>query len=131
MVEGGFRMRLSYFNKSKNSFNYNSFIFFFLVNSLKKKIFFSKMDFFSKILGLYLKNSSDLYSVLSFLKNSSLLKIESLIDVIVVDNYKKKKRFKLTYNLLSVKFKFRLYVTIFLKENEPVCSVYKLFESSV
>ena len=100
---------------------------FFLFTILK-----SKINFF-----IIKKNFIDIYAfsyntsfILSFLKLNSFLRVDSLIDIAVVDFPKKTYRFKLIYNLLSTFYGSRLNLITFLKENSYQNSAKQVFKSA-
>jgi len=61
--------------------------------------------------------------VLSFLKDHSLAKFESMSDFTAVDIPNRQNRFELVYNLLSIEFNARIRVKTYTNELNPVDSV--------
>lgn len=51
-----------------------------------------------------------LFPLLNILKNSSITKFTVMSDICVIDNPQNVNRFELSYNLLSVKYNFRLFI---------------------
>lgn len=68
--------------------------------------------------------------LLLYLKNDSKLKFESLMDVWGVDYRTKTGTFEVNYNLLSIRYGFRIIVSLDVKEWENVLSVSKLYNSA-
>jgi NADH:ubiquinone oxidoreductase subunit C len=66
--------------------------------------------------------------LLQYLKNHSLLLLDYLIDIIVVDTPGKKLRFQIIYLLCSVKFNTRFRVRIFTNELIPVQSITSIYK---
>lgn len=84
-------------------------------------------------------NKGYLFKSISFLKKSTLLQFKTLSDICVVDNLLNKNinsrvsssRFQVIYNLLSIKYFFRLFCSICVKELDPnLESLNSLFMSS-
>jgi len=74
---------------------------------------------------LYIK-TLNLFTVFNLLKNHTYIKAY-LMDLIVVDYFKKKKRFKVIYTLLSYKYNFRINIIIYVNEVNLVESVSNIF----
>jgi len=125
MIKKGFRMRLnSFLLYSKNYF------FFYLYRCLPTYFYYFKVSNLNN--NIYLYTSSKNFFFLSFfLKNSYIAQFNSLTDLVIIDNYSFKKRFKLVYNFLSIFFNKRAFVIVFLDENKPfISSLVSLFKSS-
>ena len=73
---------------------------------------------------------SDLIEVILFLKNNNQTKFRQLIDITAVDYPENQKRFKIVYLFLSHQFNQRIILTFFIKENEIVSSVTKIFPAA-
>ena len=86
--------------------------------------------FYNNFIKIYLRNYNDLIFVISFLKLHTFFKFQVLTDIICVDNLKKLKRFTLNYNLLSIKFNFRLILSINLNENIAIESLSNIYSGS-
>jgi NADH dehydrogenase (ubiquinone) Fe-S protein 3 len=72
----------------------------------------------------------NIYPALSFLKTQTLCQFQCLVDIIVYDVLRDKKRFHLIYNLLSTQFNYRLRIVTKTCELLPLLSVSSLFNSS-
>jgi NADH dehydrogenase (ubiquinone) Fe-S protein 3 len=72
----------------------------------------------------------NIYPTLSFLKTQTLCQFQCLVDIIVYDVLRDKKRFHLIYNLLSTQFNYRLRIVTKTCELLPLLSVSSLFNSS-
>ena len=75
-------------------------------------------------------NAEDAYKLLYILKNSSNFNYNSLIDVFVCDRPGKKKRFIVTYHLLSLLKNNRIQVSIWVQELSFINSISSLFKSA-
>ena len=72
----------------------------------------------------------DIISTILFLKTNDKSKFKQLIDITAVDYPHEDKRFKVVYLLLSHENNFRVIVNTFIKENETVPSITKIFPSA-
>ena len=72
----------------------------------------------------------DIISTILFLKTNDKSKFKQLVDITAVDYPHKEKRFKIVYLLLSHENNFRIIVNTFIKENETVPSITKIFPSA-
>ena len=80
---------------------------------------------------LYLSiNSEDLLEVVKSLKNNNTTQFKQLIDITAVDYPEKEKRFKVVYLLLSHEFNQRIVLSYFIRENEIILSLTKIFPSA-
>jgi len=74
-----------------------------------------------------------LIDLLKFLRDHEDLRFKILADIAGIDyvfHAKKKKRFSILYNLLSIKYNYRLFVQIFLDDDEEVPSAHEIFSSA-
>lgn len=71
-----------------------------------------------------------LLDVLFFLKNSTYSQFTILTDIVAYDRPGCSERFTLIYNLLSVKYNTRFFLTLYVSELGSVPSVNKLYPSS-
>lgn len=115
----------------KNSLIYSWFIY---------KIF---IYFLYKVLGLGVKNikvvsgfdleinivSKNIYPIILFFKKHSLSQCKSIMDIICYDNFGKKFRFSIIYNLLSVFYNIRIRILSKIKEFAQLLSLVGLFKS--
>jgi NADH-quinone oxidoreductase subunit C len=113
------------FNKTLNWFKHLQI--FEILNICKPYI--NNISLYKNTIYVYPSKSKQ-FDFLYILKNSSYFLFKILSDIGVVDFPKKKKRFKLTYILLSTIFNLRLHVTFFLNSTSSINSVYNLWESS-
>lgn len=76
--------------------------------------------------------SLNLKPLLFFLRNSSLLRFASLMDIFGVDYLQKSvdKRYEINYYLLSHSFNERIRIKLNINENEEVNSIISLFKSA-
>ena len=74
--------------------------------------------------------SKNLYPIIHFLNKHTLCQAENLMDLICYDSVGKKHRFCLVYNLLSVKFNFRIRVLSKITELSNILSVMGLFKTA-
>ena len=109
--------------------------------SLKKIIFFlyclvPSFFFFLKVsdegtgqLFLY-SNQRKIVTLIKFLKLSPLFQLRTLNDISVIDFLKLTNRFKVIYNLSSLNFNERVFVSTFLESSSVLLSLQFLFRSS-
>jgi NADH-quinone oxidoreductase subunit C len=74
---------------------------------------------------------TNLRTLLIFFKNSSFFKMNILTDVVCIDNLNAFKRFELIYCLISSLNGTRVFVKIFIDDNESVPSIVDIFPSSI
>jgi len=88
-------------------------------------IFYSvKEEFILKV------SPNHLLAILTFLQKHSLFSYKQLICISVIDHPKRKFRFEIVYNLLSISFNKRLYISVSVFEGKIVNSVSHLFFSA-
>ena len=75
-------------------------------------------------------NSEDLLDVVLLLKTNKNTKFRQLIDITAADYPENQQRFKMIYLLLSHEFNQRIILSYFIKENEPILSLTKIFPSA-
>jgi NADH:ubiquinone oxidoreductase subunit C len=77
--------------------------------------------------------SYKLINCLIFLKYNSITNLNSLVDIVVVDNlsYINNNRFELTYVFWSIYYEFRICIKLFTDEFKYIYSLSNLFKSSV
>ena len=111
-------------------FSYKSDIFLYYY--LLKKYFYFLLYYTNNYLCLYLNFVNSLYSIIYYLYLSNLFFFKILIDITLVDNINMKlhKRFKLVYNLYSLKFNFRILLNTFINIMEPVYSIHLLYSNA-
>ena len=68
--------------------------------------------------------------VVKSLKNNNTTQFKQLIDITAVDYPEKEKRFKVVYLLLSHEFNQRIVLSYFIRENEIILSLTKIFPSA-
>jgi len=86
-----------------------------------------------KVKNLYFQittNKEYLTFLILFLKKHSLTKFETLLDIISIYNIKKKKRFALFFNLLSLEFNTRVFVKIKFLEVSKILTISSIFYSA-
>jgi NADH-quinone oxidoreductase subunit C len=74
-----------------------------------------------------------LVELLKFLRDSDELRFKILADIVGIDyvmHPKYKKRFSALYNLLSIKYNLRVFLQIFLDDDEELDSVHEIFSSA-
>jgi len=103
------------------SLKYIKFIFKILSLSVKNIRFVSGYELEVEVFY------KDIYPLLTFFKMHSLAQFNCLVDLIAYDSLKQPFRYVLVYNLLSVKFNFRIRVVTKLKEFDSVLSSISLF----
>lgn len=103
--------------------------FYFVIPRLFNYIIFYKdsMDYFT--LSFYTKKYY-LEIIMFYIKYSSVTLVKILNDIIAVDLFFKKTKFKLIYNLRSFKYNLFILLNIFLKATHILGSVSYLFNSS-
>lgn len=118
-------LKIKNFFKKKINLNMIKYLSVVLQKYIKKiKIYLNNIY-------IYLNNEKKIFEVLYFLKYNINCQYKVLIDIFATDYLgKKKKRFELTYNLLSIKYKARCFVKIKLNEFDKIKSVTSLYKSS-
>lgn len=83
-------------------------------------------------LSIYLKNKEYLLFFIKYLKLNNTFLFKFLTDLTIVDylNFRWMKRFKIVYNLFSLKFNYRLFLNLLINLKEGVNSLYFLFPNS-
>ena len=80
---------------------------------------------------IYLEiDSEDLIDVVLFVKTNKDTKFRQLIDITVVDNPERSKRFKIVYLFLSHEFNQRMILSYDISENEVIASLTPIFPSA-
>ena len=72
-------------------------------------------------------DQSMILNVLKLLRDHKDCMYKQLIDLTAVDMVSGKKRFYILYNMLSIRFKRRLYIKVYLNDGEYIPSIYKIF----
>lgn len=99
-------------------------IFYYILSDLYYFIVLS-----GSLISFYIKSYS-IKNFLFFLKNSSLFQIKILNDIVVIDLFAEKIRFKFVYNLQSFKYSINILINFFSHNKFLVSSVCSLFKSS-
>lgn len=124
MIAKGSGMRLIKF------INFFKFNFGFLYKIVPFFFNFLKQSSKNKNIFIYAKKSHMIF-LFKFLFYFSNSKLKLLNDICVVDYYKKKNRFKVVYNLTSLKYGHRVFLSTFLSEdNLNLYSLTFLFKSA-
>lgn len=128
------RIMLSYLKFSYYSDNicYN---FFFLtkyytifIKSIMPK-FITGILMKSSSLYIYL-NSIYLFLVLTFFKFNSVAKLDSLLDIVVVDFPTNiKKRFQVIYSFWNYTYKYRIFINFFISSFDSILSISSFYKS--
>jgi NADH dehydrogenase (ubiquinone) Fe-S protein 3 len=108
--------------------------------------FFNKIiiSIISKIMGVGIKKAcvvsgfdivievvnKNIYPTLFFLSNHTLWQFKSLVDIVCYDVPKKKNRFSLIYNLISIHYNLRLRIMTKINELNNIFSVVGLYKSA-
>jgi NADH-quinone oxidoreductase subunit C len=74
--------------------------------------------------------SSDIKKIIFFFKYHTNLLYNQLIDISMIDYLEKKYRFEIFYNLRSIKYNSRLFLTSALSENTILSSITSLYPNS-
>ena len=118
-----------------NNFNFKKLKYKFLINFFKAvPRFFNFLIFFEDaeniIFSFYMKNFY-LERFTLFLKNSSITLLKILNDLVVVDLFFNKTKFKLIYNLRSYKYNTLIFLNYFVNLKDLVApSVTNIFKSA-
>jgi NADH-quinone oxidoreductase subunit C len=97
------------------------------------KNLYSELKFHKDNSPVLITSLENLTHLIEFVKNHNDLRFKILADIIGIDHVmhpKYKKRFSLVYNLLSIKKNFRLFIEIFLDDDEEVQSSHQIFKSA-
>lgn len=123
-------MRLDrYFFLKKNNFSQLLFLIipriFNFIKTSTKTSYGTPPDFF-----IYF-NINNIHFLTLFLKNSSFFKFSLLGDISIVDLLSPILRFKISYNLLGLFIRTRIFLTSFLSSSQFINSLQNIFKSSV
>jgi len=118
-------MRLDFFF---NLLQKNLDFLIFLSKALRSR--FSYIFLQKNFLNLYVRGF-DLIFVLFFLQNNGFIRMQTLLDIQVIDYPSSSLRFKVIYQLLSLINSFRLALNIFTNEINFLPSITKLFPASM
>jgi len=75
--------------------------------------------------------SLNFFNLLNILKKHTPLQMKSLMDVWGVDFPSRNDRFEVNYNLLSLRYRFRVIVQVLTNEIKPILSVSSIFNSAI
>lgn len=116
-----------YTYREKNGFSYIFKIHFLerIIKILSKSI--KNVYIFNDNISIQLKTDKDLKNVLFFFKNYTNTQFKILIDITCVDFPENKQRFSIIYNVLSIKFRTRIRLSITANELIPVESIVDIF----
>ena len=121
-------------NIQKHNFNKDIFKIYKFINS---KLVFIFLQIFKniqiKIYGIDLKiilKKKNLLNYLQVLKKNSNFLFKVLVDLIVEDFPKKKKRFYIKYILRSLEYGKSLHLIVKTKEFKPIFSIINLYKSA-
>lgn len=89
---------------------------------LKIEIINNEISIFTKI--------ENFLNLIIFLKKHMNSKLVQLIDICGVDYFFEKMRFQIIYNLLSLKYNFRLKIKLFTNELIPIPSLCLIYSSA-
>ncbi|MGI4775395.1 MAG: NADH-quinone oxidoreductase subunit C [Janthinobacterium lividum] len=78
----------------------------------------------------YIIKPENLIALLSFVKNSPILRFTILTDLFAADFPSREKRFEVVYSLLSLKLNQRLLIKVFTNSEDLMPSVTSIFDSS-
>lgn len=73
---------------------------------------------------------NNLKNVIFFLKDHENCLFKLLIDIVVIDFPENKNRFKIVYNLCSVKYNLRIKVVCYINETTPIQSITNIFKAA-
>ena len=125
-----------FFLVKKLNFFYKFFNFFDKFLFIKIKLFLQKFINFiifleKNFLSIYLKKKFFIF-FFKYLKNFNLFSFKILTDLTAIDylGYRLKKRFKIVYNLFSLKYNYRLLVNIIIDLKEGLPSLTLIFPNS-
>ena len=97
------------------------------------KSLFKQVVYHKNELPMLIIEISNLVQLLNFLKNDDELRFKVLADIVGIDyiiHNKSQKRFSVIYNLLSIKHNLRIFLQIFLNDDEEIPSVHEIFKSA-
>jgi len=113
----------------------SNYYFYFLKINIENFFFFFKLfhKIKIKILGFDIKfliHKKDILNYLFFLKKNSTFLYTTLIDLIVEDFPKKKKRYVIKYFIRSIVYSKIIQITLQIKEYKSIYSIINLYKSS-
>jgi NADH/F420H2 dehydrogenase subunit C len=112
-------------------FKIKKFMLSIPLNLLYKNLrnYVSSLSYINGEVILYVK-SNQVKQVIFFLKDHESCLYKLLIDIVVVDYPENFYRFKIIYNLCSVKYSIRIKVITHVNETTPLLSLTQLFKNS-
>lgn len=99
------------------------------IKLIKNLLYVERIQFYQKEIVIY-TSSSYLLRTLSFLKNHVLFQYNMLVQITAVDYLKKKTRFEIVYELLSIRYNSRIKLKVCLNEFQSIESCESLFLSA-
>jgi len=99
------------------------------IKLIKNLLYVERIQFYQKEIVIYI-SSSYLLRTLSFLKNHVLFQYNMLVQITAVDYLKKKTRFEIVYELLSIRYNSRIKLKVCLNEFQSIESCESLFLSA-
>jgi NADH/F420H2 dehydrogenase subunit C len=93
--------------------------------------YFSSAIIKTDLFILNIRVSDQVFQILKFLRDSTFIQAKTLLDLTVVDYPEYKKRFELSYILVSIRYNLRLLVRTSLGLTQSVPSVANLFSSAL
>ena len=83
-----------------------------------------------KYLGILVKNKSDIFSIIKYLKDSERLLFKQIIDITAIDYPSRELRFDIIYLLLSMTLNQRILVKTSINEIDSLESITSIYKSS-
>jgi len=81
-------------------------------------------------ISLCLLRNINFLDIFNILKNNTLLKFTTLVDICLIDFPTRETRFELVYNLMSIIFNRRLLCKFLVRQTDYVLSLSNLYENS-
>lgn len=99
-----------------------------IIKNLYKYI--NKVKILNNEMILEIKNKENIIFIINFLKNHYKYQCKELVDITTIDYIRPNKRFCLNYFLLSLKYKFRLRIKLWINEDVQVNSITNIYSSA-
>lgn len=102
----------------------------YLICNLSKYIKTLTINNYKNNFNLLLENNADILKVIFFLKKHTQCQFLVLSDIFGIDMLTKDKRFRVAYNLLSIRFNCRIRLSVLLDETEKVPTITHIYNSA-
>lgn len=102
----------------------------YLICNLSKYIKTLTINNYKNNFNLLLADNADILKVITFFKKHTQCQFLVLSDIFGIDMLVKDKRFRVAYNLLSIRFNCRVRLSVLLNESERVPTITHIYNSA-